>query len=262
MFPEPSFISDDSQRPGRFGIEMPSFDITAIINLHAEGGLAVASIQSMLTAKSHAEANGISVEVLAVLDNPTDETRDVVKRLDLLDSRPITVSFADLGQSRNAGVTAADGEWIGFIDGDDLWSENWLSAAFELAQNSDAKTILHPQVNVYFDAVEQIFCHINMDDDDFDMFSLTTLNYWTSLAFAKKSTYLTVPYRETRLANQIGFEDWGWNLETIAMGYSHKCVPETLHAVRKRRGSLNDRAAGAKAMPHPTQLFRNMLDRA
>lgn len=238
---------------------MPHSDITAIINLHAEGALAVASLRSIAAAKSHAEGQKIAVEVLAVLDSPSADTAEAVRQCSIPNLRSIEVAHRDLGKSRNAGAAAANGEWIGFLDGDDLWSENWLSAAYEFSQHAGLQTILHPKVCIYFGAFQQIYTHVDMDDDDFDVMNLSMSNYWTALAFAKRQTYREIPYPETKLEQQIGYEDWGWHLETIARGYRHKCVPGTLHAIRRREGNLTSRADSARAMPPPTTLFRSKL---
>ena len=61
---------------------MERFDITAIVNLHAEGALAYASLKSLFRAKALAEAAGLRVEALAVLDKASDETVDIVRRFE------------------------------------------------------------------------------------------------------------------------------------------------------------------------------------
>jgi glycosyltransferase involved in cell wall biosynthesis len=140
-----------------------------------------------------------------VLDSPTDETTAVVNNIDVPDFRSTIVSFRDLGKSRNAGIQAARGQWIGFLDGDDLWSENWLRAAYEMALVHDPQTIFHPHANIYFGAFYQLFMHVDMDDPDFDVLNLSVSNYWTSLTFAKRETHLAIPYPRTDHQQQIGY---------------------------------------------------------
>jgi glycosyltransferase involved in cell wall biosynthesis len=238
---------------------MPRPDITAIVNLHTEGKAAVASLRSLMAAKVCAEAQGISVEILAVLDSASDETVSVIMQCGLPDMTSIEVSIRDLGKSRNVGAEVANGEWIAFLDGDDLWSENWLQAAYEFAQKNKPKTIFHPQASVYFGDYRQIYMHMEMDDTDYDVLNLSMSNCWTALAFAKRETYLAVRYPQIKPEHQIGYEDWGWHLETISRGYRHKCVPGTLHAIRKRGGGLTSQADDMQAMPPSTWLFRNLL---
>src|SRR5256885_1210877 len=120
---------------------METFDITAIVNLHAEGVLAYASLKSLFQAKVFAEAAGLRVETLAVMDKASDETLEVVRLYNSQGIRSLRVEHGDLGQARNSGVEAATGEWIAFLDGDDLWGANWLAAAYN-AGNGDARPII------------------------------------------------------------------------------------------------------------------------
>jgi len=240
---------------------MSPIDITAIVNLHAEGELARSTFASIVRAKSFAEGRALVVEALAVLDQPTRDTLRFIESYGGMEFRAMQVSYGDLGQARNAGVEQAGGKWIAFIDGDDLWAQNWLAEA-HAAATSDARPIIwHPQGLLVFGEKTHLFIHVDTEDDDFDPVVLSMSNYWASQSFASRQVFLTLPYPKSDLSQQLGYEDWGWNLETLSQGFIHKCVPDTINGCRARPGSLLKATETKKAMPKPTSLFRDMIRR-
>jgi len=238
---------------------MSRVDITAIVNLHAEGELARQTFASIARAKSFAECRALFVEALAVLDRPTKDTLHFVESYGGMEFSTIQVSYGDLGQARNAGVDQASGKWIAFIDGDDLWAENWLAAA-HAAATSDARPIIwHPLGLLVFGEKTHLFVHVDAEDDDFDPVGLSMSNHWASQCFAARHVLAALPYPKTDLSRQLGYEDWGWNMETLSRGFIHKCVPDTINACWARSGSLLKSTEARRAMPEPTSLFRNMI---
>jgi hypothetical protein len=239
---------------------MPKIDISAIINLHAEGMLAHSSFVSAARAKAYAEDSGLRVEVLAVLDRPTVETVNYVESCSVLEFTRMTVSHGDLGLARNAGAKIAGGEWISFLDGDDLWAENWLTAAYEAATRDPRPVVWHPRGLIIFGSQCYLFVHVDMEDEDFELLSLSISNIWAAQSFARRELHLSIPYPVTDLERQLGFEDWGWNIATIERGYIHKAVPGAVNACRKKAtASLLQQSSVRKAMPRPTCLFRDMV---
>jgi glycosyltransferase involved in cell wall biosynthesis len=235
--------------------------ITAIINAHTEGMLALPTLQSVSAASAAAQDSGIEVETICVLDKADSLTETIVKTwaTKARNRHPLIVEYGDLGLSRNAGVAAASGDFIAFIDADDLWESNWLKAAYEAARRDKRDVVWHPECNVYFGTVPHIFIHEDMELADFDYTKLCFANCWTALCFAKRELLLKVPYKMTDLKKQLGYEDWAWNLETIAAGAIHKVVPNTSHAIRMKGSSLVKDTTIAMCMPHPTDLYRNIL---
>ncbi|MHB1195126.1 MAG: glycosyltransferase family 2 protein [Longimicrobiales bacterium] len=71
-------------------------------------------------------------EVIVVNNHSEDHTRDVV--LSFQDDRLTLIDFANhgvIGAGRNKGVEESNGEWLAFLDSDDLWMEDKLKACVE-----------------------------------------------------------------------------------------------------------------------------------
>ncbi|MBN2511882.1 MAG: glycosyltransferase [Sedimentisphaerales bacterium] len=70
-------------------------------------------------------------EVIVVNDGSTDDTLEIVRRFGGR-VRLIEQANAGVSAARNAGIHAASGEWIAFLDADDEWLPNYLTAQTSL----------------------------------------------------------------------------------------------------------------------------------
>ncbi|MGE0232808.1 MAG: glycosyltransferase family 2 protein [Flavobacteriaceae bacterium] len=236
-------------------------DITAIINLHMEGYLCQPTIKSARRAVQAAEQSGIRVEVLIVADKADRRTLHAARSALQENWRCLEVSLGDLGAARNFGARHANGDLLAFLDGDDLWSDDWLVASARASRESSRRVVWHPQINLIFGAQPYIFRNADMDDEGFDLLDMAYVNPWTALVSAKRDIFLEIPYPETNLNDGIGYEDWGWSLRTIERGIVHKVIPGTGHAIRRKRGaaSLLERTNAMGVVPSPTRAFRQLL---
>ena len=71
------------------------------------------------------------LEVIVVDDGSTDESVSVA-RAAFPDVKVVAPQATGIGAARNRGVEAAQGELIGFLDADDLWTEDKLAAQLRL----------------------------------------------------------------------------------------------------------------------------------
>lgn len=73
-------------------------------------------------------------ELLIIDDGSTDETATVVDQFQMLDSRirniPLPVNQG-AGFARNIGIKASEGEFISFLDADDLWKSHKLKTQLD-----------------------------------------------------------------------------------------------------------------------------------
>ncbi len=230
--------------------------VHAILNLHREGQLLIPSFRSIQSNLEILGKRGIQAGLIAVLDRPDADTRDVIQSLQKkMNFEWTEVDFGDLSQSRNHGVQLSDAEYIGFLDGDDLWCDNWLFNCFQHAKDCEPHSIFHPSWNVVFGTKQMLFPQPDQTQRTLTLDGLRSSNYWTALSFSRRQTYLDHPYRPNQISKGLGFEDWSWNCETIEHGYIHRTVPETTHFIRyKEKDSLRDHTNETSCLRTPFQL--------
>lgn len=83
-------------------------------------------------------------EWLVIDDNSTDKTFEILKNLSKKDLRiKVHRNATNLraASSRNKGLDSSSGEYITFIDSDDLWNENFLDEQLEFLEKNKAQVV-------------------------------------------------------------------------------------------------------------------------
>jgi len=98
---------------------------------------------------------GVDVEVIVVDDASTDETATHLDRLHEPGLRVLRHATAQgVARARNTGVEAARGEWVAFLDDDDVWSPRKLRAQMDVAESAKASFVYSPAVYVHGGSLE------------------------------------------------------------------------------------------------------------
>lgn len=100
----------------------------------------------------------IDWELLVINDGSTDGSLDIIKKYERGEPRIKVINQNNMGvsEARNAGIDKASGEWIWFVDADDLPNRDFLSAVF-----SD-NNMLNQKIDIVvgnferFEGIEQI----------------------------------------------------------------------------------------------------------
>ncbi|WP_240008190.1 glycosyltransferase [Pseudaquidulcibacter saccharophilus] len=209
--------------------------LSIIINAHNEGLLLVPCIKSAIESANYSR---VGYEIIIVADRPNAQTIETAEAFASDRINIDIVDYGDLGYSRNHGIANAKGEYIAFLDGDDMFGKTWLKKAVEQIEEEEGEVILHPQWNLYFGTNDFVTSHIDSKSMEFDTLSLELANYWTALSFGKKKTYQNFPYKNNDIINGFGYEDWNFNKRTVNAGVIHKAVPQTYHAIRTKEISM------------------------
>ena len=237
-------------------------DVTCVVVGHRESHVITATIKSVLRASEYANQCGASTEVLIVLDDPNDDTSSVVGTFESEGCFIENVFYKDLANSRNHASRIANGKYIAFIDGDDLWSRSWVISSLLMSQ-SYKNCVLHPQYNIYFgDMHPHVLNHVDMEDNDFVRDAILRENYWTALSFSEKRIYQENPYIKNEIRNGFGYEDWTWNVETISKGIKHHTVDGTCHFIRRNTGvdSLLNLTNSSRSLPTILPIYKKNTD--
>lgn len=216
-------------------------DLTVVVTAHSESIVAGPTMRSAEAAVGVAESAGFRVERLIGLDAASERCRAFFTQPAMSRWFSVALDERDLGLARNALAKLANGRWLAFLDADDLFSENWLVEGARMLARAEAggeKVILHPEVNVFFDGMNSALGNIAGDSALSTPYYWYVANYYDSLAIAPQEAFSEAPYVGRDRERGFGYEDWRWNLDTIAAGWQHAVVKDTIIFKRRRDMSL------------------------
>src|SRR6185503_3528769 len=65
------------------------------------------------------------------------------------------------------------------------------------------------------------------------------LNYYDALCMSPRVAHLEIPYASRDIIDGFGHEDWQWSIETMAAGWSHVIIRNTIVFKRRRDSSIS-----------------------
>ena len=206
--------------------------VSAVIPTVGRPARVVAAVRSALAQTLR------EIEVVVVADGPDAETAAALRELG--DERVRVVELPERrgpGAARNAGVGAARGEWVAFLDDDDLWEPRKLELQLGAARASEhAQPVIASRERTRGGEAAEVWPRRLPDPgEDVSEYLLARRGlFWgegsihTSTWFARRELLERVRFRED-LAKH---EDWDWLVRAVAeAGAAVTFVPEPL-AVR------------------------------
>ena len=114
------------------------------------------------------------IEIICVDDGSTDQTLAVLEELVAGDDRIQVISQENGGEgpARDAGLRAATGEWLYFLDADDLMLPNLLERAISRGEQTEADIVVFRTIMLDDQTAEQYVCDWSFKRDwvDEDVF--------------------------------------------------------------------------------------------
>jgi glycosyltransferase involved in cell wall biosynthesis len=235
--------------------------LSVIILAHNESLLLGPTIRSAREAIAATEHQFGEIELILGVDSPNESMRDYLSDHNPGIERVLYYEFGDSGLTRNALVDECSGTHVAFLDGDDLFSENWLLRGMQtMLTNEEKNCIIHPEINWIFDGDDHVFFNTSMEDVIFSPYFFYFGNHYDTLCIAPKTCYLTNRFHSKKSQTlRIGYEDWTWNMDTITNGWSHLVAKDTIIFKRRRENSVSSIEKSARSAPRMSGL--HIVDR-
>lgn len=113
--------------------------LSVVIPCFDEGHYLIEAVQSVLQQEAGSSRALPKFEILVVNDNSKDEeTMHALEQIHQMDGRVRVIRNSGRPGSsgaRNTGIKAATGEWIAFLDGDDIWLKNAVDMRWRVLDN-------------------------------------------------------------------------------------------------------------------------------
>ena len=233
-----------------------STDLTLVVTAHDETAVCGPTMRAADLAVEQARSRGYTVQTVIGLDAASEATSAYFHQPHFDHWERRVLSEGDLGRVRNALVPECDGRYVAFLDADDIFSENWLAegvAALDAAAERGQRAIAHPELNVVFDGQSTVLLNIDQDSPLFTPHYLYVRHYYDSLCLAPREAHLEVPYVTRDVPNGLSYQDFQFTIETMAAGWKHRVVADTIIFKRRRDFSLvtesNSRKSIVRKLP-------------
>jgi len=230
---------------------MSPYRVTVVIPTKNRGRLLAEAIRSVQAL----DGPDLDLEILVCDNGSTDDTVDVARALGV---RVLDVPTAGSAAARNVGIRAATGDYIAFLDDDDLWLPGQLRPQLALLAAQPDLDACVGQVLPTDAEGHQLGppypAELPADGDVFGAF----LQRWPQIGalVVRTSVRETVGYQDESL---LSSQDWDWQLR-IALRHrvGHVAVPGLMFRSRPIATTQEDETNWRRVWVHRRVFWRNV----
>ncbi|MGI9071323.1 MAG: glycosyltransferase family 2 protein [Bryobacteraceae bacterium] len=217
------------------GAERP--DVSVIIPAYRVAAYIADALDSVL-AQGSERADVTAVEIIVVNDGSPD-TDALEKALEPYRDRIVYLKQENGGVSsaRNAGIGAARGEWLAFLDGDDMWVPDYLESQFAVLRADPRIDMAFGSAILFGDTPLAGRCTTDISPIEGEITFLKAVAGECTIAYCavvRREIVIRAGMFDTRLRGSEDFNLW---LRVLKAGgrivYQHK----PLYRYRRREGS-------------------------
>lgn len=152
-------------------------------------------------------------EVIVINDGSPD-TDELEAQLKRFEGRVIYLKQANkgAGAARNAGLRVAQGEFVAFLDGDDMWLPEFLDHQLRLIKSGDGYDLVYADAVNFVDGVlsKSTNMDFNPSEGEVTPYSLITIrcSVITSSVVARRERILNVGLFDENFPNSQDFDLW------------------------------------------------------
>lgn len=209
--------------------------VTINITAHREGYLLYRTVKGALACRNHAEVNGISTTINIHLDNADNLTTDIANRFEKLgDAKVYVNSFGEPSSSRNFLVSKTDSEYTLMLDGDDFFSEDFITKSVAVAKKFKQPCIVSAEKIFKFNHSINPLVHVA--ESTVDIPEIKSALFETNLYVSQNlvSTRILKEHKYSQNTGNYAFEDWHWNTKVVTAGYEFLVAPHTAFFYRQK----------------------------
>lgn len=189
-----------------------------------------------------------AIEIIIVDDGSTDNTREIVERLPQ-DIRFFSQNNEGPASARNRGIKDVSGEYIAFLDVDDLWPENNLNLLVDILTREPELQLVRGNAQLL---------HLDNSTGEYKFMGEPKISFpdYIGLALYRRSAFESVGLFDSSL--RFG-EDTDWYLRAVEKKIKMKRIDEVTLYVRRHGENMT---AGKNLVElNKLRVFKKKLDR-
>lgn len=181
-------------------------------------------------------------ELIIINSSSTDATLEILSKIDDSRIKVYNDSKANVAVNRNRGFNHAIGDFITFIDADDIWTSNKLEAQYNaLIENPDTN-VVYSWTNCIDESGKFLrkCSHVKWSGDVYSKFLLDDFIGSGSNVMIRRQAYIEVGGFDESLTNAQDTDMW----LRLSARYNFAVVPEAQILYRIRNDSMSSNVVG------------------